>query len=67
MRDAHLPQIETPMLFIQGSCDARAPRSIGALHVVEGADHGLKVRGRTEDDLVSEIAGVSLRWIQDLR
>jgi uncharacterized protein len=51
-RDAHLPAIRCPMLFVQGTRDAlgeareirlllrRLPTA--SLHVVEGADHSLK-------------------------
>lgn len=54
-RDAHLPQITVPMLFIQGSADtfgnedemtpllSMLPRAV--LHVIAGGDHSLKVKG----------------------
>ena len=53
-RDAHLPSIERPMLFVQGSRDAfgtpgeLAPvlaqlGTSAVLHVVEGGDHSFKV------------------------
>jgi len=56
-RDAHLPAIGLPMLFVQGSHDtfgtpeelrpALAPLSPPAtLHVVEGGDHSFKIRKR---------------------
>jgi predicted alpha/beta-hydrolase family hydrolase len=54
-RDAHLPRIAQPMLFIQGSADtfgneaemrALMPALPHAtLHVVAGGDHSLKVKG----------------------
>jgi predicted alpha/beta-hydrolase family hydrolase len=54
-RDAHLPQITVPMLFIQGSADtfgneaemqALVPTLQNAtLHNVTGGDHSLKVKG----------------------
>lgn len=54
LRDAHLPQITAPMLFVQGSRDAfGTPDELRAtikkhhlpatLQVVEGGDHSLKV------------------------
>jgi predicted alpha/beta-hydrolase family hydrolase len=54
LRDAHLPQITSPMLFVQGSRDAfGTPEELRAtikkhhlpatLHIVEGGDHSLKV------------------------
>ena len=54
LRDAHLPDIKAPMLFVQGSRDTfGTPDELTAvfkkhhlsptLHVVEGGDHSLKV------------------------
>jgi predicted alpha/beta-hydrolase family hydrolase len=54
LRDAHLPQIKAPMLFIQGERDAfgtadelratiKKHRLSATVHVVEGGDHSLKV------------------------
>lgn len=54
-RDAHLPKIQEPVLFVQGSDDTfgnreeieevvqRMPNAF--LHVIEGGDHSFKVRG----------------------
>lgn len=33
------------------------------LHVVDGADHGLRTKGRDEEDVVTEIARVAVDWI----
>jgi predicted alpha/beta-hydrolase family hydrolase len=54
-RDAHLPQIKEPVLFVQGSSDtfgtadeikALLPSMPKAtLHVIEGGDHSFKVKG----------------------
>ena len=54
-RDAHLPQIKSPVLFVQGSSDtfgtgeeikALLPTMQNAtLHLIEGGDHSFKVRG----------------------
>ncbi len=56
-RDAHLPAVRRPMLFVQGSRDAfgtpeelapvldrLSPRAV--LHVVSGGDHSFKLAGR---------------------
>ena len=54
LRDAHLPQITAPMLFVQGSRDAfgsaeelratiKKHRLRATLQIVEGGDHSLKV------------------------
>ncbi len=60
IRDAHLPAIGVPMLFLQGTADpfatpdlldATIARLPGAtLHTVEGGDHSFRVRGRPKDD-----------------
>jgi len=53
LRDAHLPQIKAPMLFVQGSRDAfgtreelesviKQQRLNATLHIIEGGDHSLK-------------------------
>jgi predicted alpha/beta-hydrolase family hydrolase len=53
LRDAHLPQIKAPMLFVQGSRDAFGTREEleslierhrlkATLHIIEGGDHSLK-------------------------
>ncbi len=76
LRDKHLGKITAPMLFIQGSRDAFARPDLlqktlntlrtATLHVVEGADHGLNVRGRTPEDITAELAGTTLDWMQTL-
>jgi hypothetical protein len=69
-RAAHLAQVGVPMLFLQGTRDALAELTLlepivaglGArarLHVVEGADHGFRLRrraDRTDADVVAELA-----------
>lgn len=69
-RAAHLAGVGVPMLFLQGTRDKLAdlerlrPVCVdlgpGArLHIVEGADHGfhvLKRSGRTDDEVVAELA-----------
>ena len=74
-RDAHLPGIAEPMLFVQGSRDAfgtaadiRAllPRlQRAALHEIAGADHSFKV-GRGAHDPVDEMLDAAAEWIRGL-
>lgn len=74
-RDAHLPLIDVPMLFVQGSRDAfgtadeirsllnRLPRA--SLHEVDGGDHSLKVAGRGAPDadrVMAEVLDAVARW-----
>ncbi len=77
-RGAHLNQIELPMLFLQGSRDALADlkllrplcRKLGSraeLVVVEGGDHSfhvLKSAKRSDDDVLSELAGRTAEWMK---
>jgi predicted alpha/beta-hydrolase family hydrolase len=70
-RDAHLPDIEQPMLFVQGTRDAfgtsaeisRLLTSLrrATLHEVAGGDHSFKVSGRK--DVLEDIMDVVARWI----
>lgn len=73
LRDAHLTGISVPMLFLQGSLDAfarpdllartLARLSTATLHLVQGADHSLAVRGRRAEDIVVELADVTAAWL----
>jgi hypothetical protein len=78
-RDAHLPRIGQPMLFLQGSRDAfgtaaeiaalipSLPRA--ALHEVAGGDHSFKVSGRsgvTQDQVIEGIMDAVAEWIGKL-
>src|SRR5262245_54034822 len=70
-RDAHLPRISQPMLFVQGTRDAfgtsdeiaaLVPRLQHAtVHAVDGGDHSFNVRGKKEgkkegkNDVLDEI------------
>ncbi|MGH7628028.1 MAG: alpha/beta hydrolase family protein [Gemmatimonadales bacterium] len=73
MRDAHLVRIGVPMLFLQGTRDAFARPDLLArtldrlptatLHVLQGADHSLVVRGRRAEDVIAELADVAAAWL----
>lgn len=75
-RDAHLPQIGEPMLFVQGERDAFGTADeIGALlpsltratlHVVAGGDHSLKASRRAQADTLDEALDAACAWIDDL-
>jgi len=77
-RDAHLPEVGRPMLFVQGSRDAfgtpselepvlaaLSPRA--TLHVVEGGDHSFKI-GKKDPArqlaLLSEAHRTIVEWIR---
>ena len=78
-RDAHLPSIAAPMLFVQGTRDAfgtaeeiRAllPRLQQAeLHEIEGGDHSFKVARRApigQAEVFERIHDLVARWIAAL-
>lgn len=79
-RGEHLAHVPCPMLFHQGTRDrladldllrplleALGPRA--TLHVVDGGDHSLdmlKRSGRTLDDVLTEVARVTRRWLDQV-
>jgi predicted alpha/beta-hydrolase family hydrolase len=80
LRVEHLPQIRMPVLFLSGTRDAlctpalmeRAVATMTApveMHWVDGGDHSfhvLKSSGRTDGQVMEEIAGTSERWVEQL-
>ena len=77
-RDAHLPEIREPMLFVQGSKDpfgtadeiaALLPRLQRAtLHRVEGGDHSFKVSGRgapKPEIVLRGILEAAAKWMRE--
>ncbi|MDQ6634602.1 MAG: dienelactone hydrolase family protein [Gemmatimonadota bacterium] len=80
LRVEHLPQIRMPVLFLSGTRDAlctpelmeRAVATMIApvdMHWVDGADHSfhvLKSSGRTDGQVLDEIAEASSRWVDKL-
>ena len=74
-RDAHLPRIAEPQLFVQGTRDAFGTaaeirellKSLqrATLHEVDGGDHSFKVSGRgvKPDEVISGIMDVVAEWI----
>lgn len=79
-RAEHLPRVGSPMLFLQGTRDRLADldllrpivRDLGegaALHVVEGADHSFRVpkrSGRSEEEVLDELADAVARWARSV-
>jgi len=77
-RAEHLADVTHPMLFLQGTRDKLAEiplitsvcDGLGAharMHVVEGADHGfhvLKRSGRTDDEILEELATTIAEWVR---
>ena len=76
LRDAHLPAITAPMLFVQGSRDAfgtpdelrpvLAGCAAAELFVVSGGDHSFKVRGKdapTEAAIHARVQDAIRDWI----
>ena len=77
-RDAHLPAIDAPMLFIQGSSDAfgsgKEIRALlpslrrASLHEIAGGDHSFKVPGgkAKQDPAIVEVLDTAAEWIRSL-
>ncbi|MFV1987515.1 MAG: alpha/beta family hydrolase [Gemmatimonadota bacterium] len=79
-RGAHLADVASPMLFLQGTRDTLADLTLlepvvdrlgarATLHVVDGADHSfhvLKRSGRTDEDVLDELADRTSEWIDDI-
>lgn len=80
-RDAHLPAVKRPMLFVQGSRDTFGTPSelkpilgsldpLPTLHSVHDGDHSFTVAGRGAKDrratVYSEVAATILEWIESV-
>ena len=75
-RGEHLRSVRRPMLFLQGTRDRLAELDLltpvctalgrsATLHVLEGADHSfhvLKRSGRTDDEVLDEVATAVRAW-----
>ncbi|MBV9107987.1 MAG: dienelactone hydrolase family protein [Gemmatimonadetes bacterium] len=80
LRDAHLPSIRIPVLCFNGTRDELCRRDLmeralqtvttrWEMHWLEGADHSfhvLKSSGRTDAQVLDEVAGTTRRWIDTL-
>ena len=78
-RATHLKSIDLPMLFLQGTRDKLAELDLlqptvdalgrsAELSIVDGADHSfhvLKRSGRTDDEVLRELATTASRWMVD--
>ena len=77
-RDAHLPRVAAPMLFVQGSRDAfgtademralTASLHDATMHVVEGGDHSFRIAGRgapKPEHVLDGIMDVVASWIHE--
>ncbi|HEY2274317.1 MAG TPA: alpha/beta family hydrolase [Steroidobacteraceae bacterium] len=79
-RAQHLSEVSVPMLFLQGTRDALAERSLlgavvarlgarATLSLVEGADHSFHVpagSGRTDAQVLDDVLGRLAAWIDAL-
>jgi len=77
-RADHLFKVDLPMLFLQGPRDTLATPQLlepivnklgqrATLHMVAGAAHSfnvLKSSGRTDDDVIEELASTSAAWMR---
>ncbi|OLD38441.1 MAG: hypothetical protein AUI83_23910 [Armatimonadetes bacterium 13_1_40CM_3_65_7] len=77
LRDKHLYGITIPMLFLQGTRDAFAQPELlqrtlarlptATLHRVENADHGLRVPGKSSEEITVELVDTTVAWVNQLR
>ncbi len=79
-RSDHLTNVQLPMLFLQGTRDTLADLALmrqvcaklgprATLHVVDTADHSfhvLKRSGRTDAEVLTELAGTVASWADSL-
>ena len=76
-RDAHLPEVRCPMLFVQGSRDTfgtaaelepvlASLRAPAALHVVDGGDHSFKVAkgGPPQAQVFLDVQQAIAKWLR---
>ena len=79
LRAAHLPQIKVPVLCFNGTRDALCDRKLmdpivaglerWQMHWLGGADHSfhvLKSSGRTDDQVMREVAATAQLWLAGL-
>jgi predicted alpha/beta-hydrolase family hydrolase len=79
LRDAHLSEVRVPMLFMQGTADPfarfdllqRVVARLGSrarLHVIDGGDHSLRVRGKRRGDaeIGREAGSVAAQFIREV-
>jgi len=78
LRDAHLDRILVPVLCLNGARDSlcrqdlmegvvRRLRPTWTMHWLDGADHGFhvtKASGRSDSDILAEIAQASRAWLE---
>lgn len=78
IRKAHLPEIEVPMLFVEGTRDPFCPLATleevraelvapNEVYVIDDGDHSFKVRkssGRSTADAWTEAAAAVARWLR---
>lgn len=77
LRDKHLYEITIPMLFLQGTRDAFAQPHLlqrtlarlptATLHPVANADHGLRVPGRSGEEIMAELVDTTVAWAVQIR
>ena len=79
-RAEHLSAVTIPMLFLQGTRDALADLALirdctdslggrATLRTIEGADHAFRVlvrSGRTDAEVIEELAGATRSWIDQV-
>jgi len=79
-RAEHLSRVSIPLLFLQGTRDTLADLTLlepivsqlgkrATLHMIDQADHGFHVTqksGRTDDEVMDELAGALAKWQEEV-
>jgi uncharacterized protein len=76
LRVDHLPEVEVPMLFFQGTRDALSNMELFEGHIaglptatvelLEGADHSFRGKGWTPESVVERLTARTTSWIAQL-
>jgi predicted alpha/beta-hydrolase family hydrolase len=80
-RAEHLAKVPMPMLFLQGTRDTLADLkllrpictdlgALATLHIIESADHSfhvLKSAGKSDPDVLHELAQTTASWAENLK
>ena len=79
LRDAHLPRVRVPMLFIHGTRDQLARRDLvealvqrllplARLHAVTGADHSFRLQGvkRSDREIGQSVGRIAADYVREI-
>ncbi|XP_041115377.1 testis-expressed protein 30 [Polyodon spathula] len=76
LRTSDLQLVQNPVLFLSGTADEMCEKSLlegevskmvapTKVYWIDGANHGMGVKGRTEEEIMDEMNSQVLSWIQE--